>query len=343
MTRREWILTAAAPPLGRGDRYRDAVRRGLEAIVVESAKPASFAELPADFLFCFHVLSTNCADPVVSKRAQQAGRAAARAWQKSQPVNRSAIKALSPGALYQLADTSYAASCLGVDQRGRLELLKQAARAIPPQRFFGFDPIAGDPRTVPGNLYDTFCDALITAFVSEHYVPFGASLAQITRWAPLLRPYRWEGEEEFIAVSYAITHLVYVLNGYGAAQLDPAWLPAEHQFLLAHFARVRASQDVETLSEYMDCLRTFGHSLEEPILSEAAAFLLRSQNPDGSWGQSSETDPYVRFHSTWTALGALMDYRWPVQLSPSQSPALRAAIGKESSAQCVHSGQNPLS
>ena len=38
-----------------------------------------------------------------------------------------------------------------------------------------------------------------------------------------------------------------------------------------------------------DCLKTFGLSeADEPALAEAAAFLLRWQNPDGSWGLPQE-------------------------------------------------------
>jgi hypothetical protein len=39
-------------------------------------------------------------------------------------------------------------------------------------------------------------------------------------------------------------------------------------------------------------------------------FLLSRQNPDGSWGITKTTDIDRRYHSTWTAVDGLREYRW---------------------------------
>jgi hypothetical protein len=37
---------------------------------------------------------------------------------------------------------------------------------------------------------------------------------------------------------------------------------------------------------------------------------LSVQNPDGSWGDMHDRDPYGRYHPTWTSIDGLRDYRW---------------------------------
>jgi hypothetical protein len=39
-------------------------------------------------------------------------------------------------------------------------------------------------------------------------------------------------------------------------------------------------------------------------------FLLSTQNPDGSWGDPKNEDLYSRYHTTWTVIDGLRDYRW---------------------------------
>ena len=58
----------------------------------------------------------------------------------------------------------------------------------------------------------------------------------------------------------------------------------------------------------MDTLKSFRDSAVEDLIDRGEQYLLSRQNRDGSWGDSKATDIYIRYHSTWTAIGGLMDF-----------------------------------
>jgi hypothetical protein len=62
------------------------------------------------------------------------------------------------------------------------------------------------------------------------------------------------------------------------------------------------------------------------MIQEGFRYLLRTQNADGSWGDLTES-PYGRYHSTWTAVDGLRDYRWSQTLCPTVGQASAPAAG----------------
>jgi hypothetical protein len=77
-----------------------------------------------------------------------------------------------------------------------------------------------------------------------------------------------------------------------------------------------AADDPEGLGELLDSLQSFGLDRSDPLIRKGIEYLLTRQNPDGSWGDPNEKDPYDRYHPTWTAIGGLQEYKWKKVLCP---------------------------
>jgi hypothetical protein len=109
---------------------------------------------------------------------------------------------------------------------------------------------------------------------------------------------------------YAVTHIVYTLNDYGAYRLRPSWLPREFAFLQANVASACERKDPEVLGELLDSLKAFGLRASHPLIMRGTRYLLAEQNEDGSWGDPDEENIRTRCHTTWTAIDGLRTYAW---------------------------------
>jgi hypothetical protein len=85
------------------------------------------------------------------------------------------------------------------------------------------------------------------------------------------------------------------------------------EFLYLHLQPVQpvSSAAQLLLGEYLDSLRSFGLAFENASIRGGFDLLMSMQNPDGSWGDMADPDPYARYHPTWTAIDGLRDYLWP--------------------------------
>jgi len=173
----------------------------------------------------------------------------------------------------------------------------------------------------------------VTSYSGDVYgVTLGASYADVAKWAASMRPYpsparlrEGDNEYEFVGLTYAVTHLVYTQNDYGMYRLAPDSMPQEFDFLRTNIGLAETEGNGEMLGEFMDTLRAFGRNDSDPEMRQAIAYLLLTQNPDGSWGDTTET-VYTRYHSTWTAVDGLRQYayrgeRRPNLLAPPASTA----------------------
>src|SRR6185436_8844069 len=111
-------------------------------------------------------------------------------------------------------------------------------------------------------------------------------------------------------------------------RLRPEWFPQEYELMRSTLASVIAAKDPENGGEFLELLQSLGLTESDPVIRSAMDFFLSAQNPDGSWGDPKAKDIYARYHSTWTAIGGLMEYAWPGRGTPSEA-ALRLVIPEQ--------------
>lgn len=315
-----------------------AVKRGLAFIQTVARDRKGFEENGFDLVWCFCSIAQTSADPEIRDLARRFGREQALRWRAAHPR-------VDAGAgtddLYQLVAGSHAAECLGVRNEAMRKSLTQAVQRMKPEEMFRFDPRNEAP---PGDIpklcskcgrqnargsrkcsacgtelewrdrYAIWCDAIIAAYSAEVYgVRFGASLSDVLQWAPDMRPYPAAGRSEqslYDHAVYAVTHFVYAMNGYSHYRLRPEWFPQEFKFLRSNIRQAIGTHDPEALGEYIDTLKSFGLTEADAEMGVGIRYLLAHQNADGSWGDPADPDLYNRYHTTWTAIDGLREYRW---------------------------------
>ncbi|MFL5061016.1 MAG: hypothetical protein ACJ8DQ_13105 [Xanthobacteraceae bacterium] len=356
-----WSRPDPARPLWDGARHTHAdkaraIRRGLEFIYKTAKDEKNFAEYGSDYLWCFYTMAAATSDRDLKAHAGKIAQERAREWRRIHP------RVPDDADVEDIADLVFgalAADGMGLrSERMRRDLARAASR-FSPRDFLKFDPAREPiPPDVPeacnwcsanntaGSVrcrkclselgpkmdpFDVLCDAVIATYSGERYgVLLGGRLADVLQWVPRMRPYpKFERatREQYEAVAYAITHIVYGLNDYTFAKLKPAWLPQEYEFLLGHLKQNIATNDAETMGEFLDTLMSFGLTTEHPLIRTGIEYLLSVQNADGSWGDVTDKDIYQRYHPTWTSVNGLMDYAFPKGERASFSEALRAVQG----------------
>ena len=134
--------------------------------------------------------------------------------------------------------------------------------------------------------YEVWYDALVTTQIGDRYgVMLGAHYVDVLKWLPTLRPYpESRHDDSFMDAVYAVTHLVYTLNGYWTYRLDTRLLPQECKYLRTRVKDAIRLRDTDMLGEIMDSLKSFGQDERDPLIRAGTRFLLTHQNRDGSWG-----------------------------------------------------------
>ncbi|HKC66009.1 MAG TPA: hypothetical protein VKB86_20360 [Pyrinomonadaceae bacterium] len=330
-------------PLWPGSRFTEeqrerAVLRGLNFIYKTSLVRRNFRDYGPDYIWCFYTLSAAFKDERAQALARQMGLERARLWRRghtSVPADADA------GMIADLAYGNDAAESLGLRDEKFREQLKRAATRYLARDFLLFDPLAeAPPDDVPNECdycgaddnprgskvchvckhkltmrtrYDVWYDALIMTYVGDRSgITLGAHYKDVLKWLPSLRPYNEKPSEkdEFYDAAYAITHIVYTLNNYSQYKLSPRLLPQEFEFLKTNLREAIRVNDADMLGEFMDTLRAFGLTTNDPLIRRGMEYYLAHQNPDGSWGDRREKDIYLRYHPTWNAIAGLSEYAW---------------------------------
>jgi hypothetical protein len=312
--------------------------RGLSFIYRTALQRKNFEDYGQDYLWCFYTISEAVRDVDVRRTARRMGIERARFWRR---MHRFVPADADAGMISNLAYGNDAADSLGIYDPELTKQLKREALRYKARDYLLFDPVKEEP---PGDVpdeckrcgasnrrgskvcfvcktplvmrtrYDVWYDALITAYVAERSgINMGALYSDVLKWLPTLRPYRAspvDAGEEFHDTVYAITHIVYTLNNYGQLKLSPRLLQPEFEFLKANLKAAIADDDADMLGEFMDSLRAFGLTTDDPLLRAGMEYYLSHQNRDGSWGDLHEKDIYMRYHPTWNAIAALSEYAW---------------------------------
>jgi hypothetical protein len=333
----------ASPLLWPGSRYTEldrvrAITRGMRFIYRTALNRRNFAAYGHDYLWCFYTIGTSVRDARLRQMVHRMGVEQARRWRRDHPVLPPDADA---GTISDYAFGCDAADSLGVRDDAIKEEIRRAATRFTARDYLRFDPVKEPPPAdIPDECefcgawnprgsqtchvckrplkmrsrYDVWYDALITAYVGEHYgVMLGARYVDVLKWLPSLRPYRgYENgtNTDFYDTVYAVTHIVYTLNNYSMYKLSPRWLPQEYQFLRTNINEAIRQGDSDMLGEFMDSLRAFGLTTDDPQIRAGMEYLLSHQNADGSWGSMKEKDIYDRYHPTWNGIAGLSEYAW---------------------------------
>ena len=337
-TKQLWRSLAAARKL--------AIERGLEFVYRSACEPENFEAYGYDYLGCFHGIASTSKDINLRRTARRMGQERARHWRREYAH---VTADLNADEIAYLVFGSYSADRLGVRDVAFKEKIRAVADRFKAQDYCGFDVVHEPPPTdVPDECvcgasnergrktcnrckrrlmmlspYAVWVDALTRSYTGERYgVRLGASLADVIKWLPAMRPYpTYDGGDnpDFYWALYAVTHVVYTLNNYSLYRLSPRYLPDEYAFLKLNLRHFIAMEDPESIGELLDTLKSFGLSEEHPLIVEGMDFLIAQQNPDGSWGDPDPEDIYQHYHPTWTAIDGLREYAWRGGLRRAQS------------------------
>lgn len=314
-----------------------AIRRGLEFIYRTACDEETFEDWGHDLLGCFHCVASTSKDADLAKLARQFGQERARHWRNN---NRAVPKDADANMVANLVFGAVAANHFGIHDKTLKPKIKEAASKFTGEDYYWFNAASEPPPSdVPADCdcgavnprgrktcsscksrlqiysrYGIYIDALTRTYFAERLgVTLGSRYVDVIKWVPELRPYRGrEGGDnpDFFDSIYAVTHIVYTLNGYSMYRLSPHWLPEEYEFLLANLVEAIAIDDPDAMGEFLDALKSFGLTENHPLIRKGMDYLLATQNPDGSWGDMNAEDVYDRYHPTWTAVDGLRDYAW---------------------------------
>jgi hypothetical protein len=302
----------------------------------------SFARWGHDLLSAFYNIAVTSDSRELRRTAATMGRERALEWRRLH------ASVPSDADVNDVTDLVYgldAAERLGVPHPVLRAQLRQAAARFTALDVLLFDPVQEPPpsdipeecatcglqnargatvcrrcgaRLAMRNRYDLLQDALITTYTGDRSgITLGAHYVDVLQWMPMMRPYppKSAGAHSYYAGVYGATHLIYTYNDYSQFRVSPDCFPDEFAHLKANLRQAVATNDAETMGEYLDTLRAFGLGFENDLIRAGFAFLLSVQNPDGSWGDMHDRDPYGRYHPTWTSIDGLRDYRWGRVLS----------------------------
>jgi hypothetical protein len=330
---------------------RRAIERGMKFVYSAASDPQTFDDYGHDLLLFFQVIAATAEDAKLREAARKMGRERARAWRRDYPALPDEVDA---DIVAHMVFGSSAADRLGVTDARLKSMIRRAASRFSARDYYSFDPVTEPPpsdvpkdcpcgeshkrgesicaaRKKPLDIesrYSVWCIALARSYAGDRYgIRLGARFADVIKWLPVMRPYR--GRENginavFNDCVYAVTHVVYTLNGYGVYNLSPDMLPDEFEFLKENQKEAIALKDADMMGEFLDALQSFGLSDSDPLIRAGMDFLLSEQNADGSWGDVKDI-AFNRYHATWTAIDGLREYRWRGQgLSfPKLKPALK--------------------
>ena len=91
-------------------------------------------------------------------------------------------------------------------------------------------------------------------------------------------------------------------------RLEPALLPDEIKFVREKLRKaMHEENDPEMVGEALDTLKHIGAE-NDPLVLEGVRYLISTQRADGTWADEDD-DLYTHFHSVWTSIDGLRDYR----------------------------------
>ncbi|HUQ32331.1 MAG TPA: hypothetical protein VM095_09430 [Pyrinomonadaceae bacterium] len=313
------------------------IKRGLDFIYRVARTPDGFDSYGSLLICCFALVGATSRDARLRQSARSRAEKLARRWNRAYPL---LPPDASPDLIQKFVLVRYALSRLGLRDAALNAQIRTAARRFSSEDLLGFNPESEPPpddlpypcdcglknqrgrifckrcrtRLEIQSRYRVWMGALASTYVGERCgVLVGARYPDVLKWLPTMRPYPVGADENLEPLRdavYAVTHIVYSLNDYGAYQLSPRWLPQEFAFLKMNVESACERKDTELLGELLDSLKAFRLRAGHPLIRRGTKYLLSEQNEDGSWGDRDEGNIRTRCHTTWTAIDGLRAYSW---------------------------------
>ena len=309
-----------------------AATRALRLFYTIAQEPAVFDEYAGHLLLAFSQVATTSRDAALAELALGMGRERVAAWRQRWPARR--LRLDCDTVMHEVM-AAYAAERLSVPADDIRQDIARVLRAATTARLLYFDPLVEvAPRDVPEECpnghtsprgchicagcgehlvplsrYEIWQYALTNAFFCERgRLPLRVCARDLLAHLPHLRPFPRPGDPEHYSSVYAATHVVFTMNGYGEARLDPGDLPHEMAFLESSLEWALEHAETDTLAEIIESLVALGTDDHHPPIEKGRMLLLERQQHDGGWGD--EGDEYRRFHNIWAAIDGLREFRW---------------------------------
>nr|CCA26950.1 conserved hypothetical protein [Albugo laibachii Nc14] len=186
--------------------------------------------------------------------------------------------------------------------------------AFSSMHYLGWSPSLGPPSSSDPekSIYDQIAQAiLLTYFARALNISIGCSITQVFQYIPDFYPYKSHAElsnSEYRSQFHLIFLIVMVVTDFGALRCDQEILPHEYHYLRSQIPQLVVRQDFALLGEAS--LKCFPGSDHRDLVRRASAMLLTSQQDDGSWRSVNENDMQETYHTTMSALTALIEPRW---------------------------------
>jgi hypothetical protein len=286
-----------------------AIQHAFDFLHRTATNPVAFAGHGGDLMWAFYTIGHTSSDPELRASALRLARQAAAKWRKA---HRHLPADANADTIGDLVATAYVADLLGFPNPAYKEGLRRAARKFTMKDYLGFDAVHGPLPSKQDLRVRLWHDALLTTRFGDAYgITLGTHYQDVAKWLPCMRPYATSDETLEFDLFYAVTHYIYMVNWYNSQRVDPALLPDEVAFIKRILAKsiTEEGDDPEMAGEALDTLKAFGLE-SDPLVQKGIEYLLESQLPTGEWLSEEDRDLYTAYHSAWTGIDGLRDYRY---------------------------------
>ena len=321
-----WLLAAAAALGGCAATARQAgpadvsaarcdraVMRGMGWMETFLAKGTNLDDVGLDGVYIFLEIAASSPNPRIRTKAQAVARKYAKHAVKKLLADDT--EPMDNGDLVDLVDLLSEAEPLGLDSRW---LRARAVEALKDYRSFKALHGVAFRKLSTASEDDVFDTMMSVYSLAKAHAACGEAFAVkpgLTKMLAFVKTRDFisavddtsEGKDTFQDHAYLATHVAYILSNYGRLRLRRTDAPWVYRYLRANFDVVLADKDIELVGEFVDVFRSLGYSEDDDAdVRAGTAFLLDSQNEDGSWGPwRKEEDPYDAIHYTWCAVSGL--------------------------------------
>lgn len=135
-----------------------------------------------------------------------------------------------------------------------------------------------------------------------------------------IRPYRsleTAGTDSYKLQCYFITHLTFIMTGWGSVAMQPRELfVEEYLFLLANMDVVIKVKDPELVGEFLQALHILDTPHSHPAMQKGYHFLLTHEKKGkmrGNWMAASD-EFYKRYHAAYCGIIGMADFKFDPNL-----------------------------